>query len=66
MCEHKFVFIRNDSFWREEGRYSKIVTSIDYFFCEKCLEEQIKKKEQHLSTIDPVPDWARSITKKVI
>lgn len=65
-CNHKYVHKTTDSFWRENGRYSKTYTCIDYFFCEKCLDEQSKKKEINLGDIDNVPDWARGITKKVL
>lgn len=65
-CKHKFAFLRNESFYRENGRYSYIYTSVDYFFCEKCLEEQEKKKVHHSSELTNMPDWARAITKKVI
>jgi hypothetical protein len=67
-CKHKYVFKSNDSFYRENGRYSYIYTSIDYFFCEKCLDEQVKKKERSFGVHElphNLPDWARFITNKV-
>jgi hypothetical protein len=66
-CDHKYVFLSNDSFYRENGRYAYLYTSINYFFCEKCLAEKPIKKEVNIQDYmrDAIPDWARSITKKV-
>lgn len=64
-CKHKFIHLWNNSFYREDGRYSYIYTSVDTFFCEHCLEEKEKKKEISVSQGETLPDWARSITKKV-
>lgn len=64
-CKHKFVHKYNDSFYRFNGRYSKVYTSIDYYFCEKCLHEEPRKKEVHVADHETPPDWARPITKKV-
>jgi hypothetical protein len=65
-CEHKYVFMRNEQFYQENGRYSNIYTSIDYFFCEKCLDEQSRKKVHHSSDLHNTPEWAKLINKKVI
>lgn len=67
--EHKFVFSRNDSYWREDGRYSAVYTSIDYFYCEKCLETKSIQKKLNINNHEipeKLPDWARGITKKVV
>jgi hypothetical protein len=66
-CRHKFVFKKTDSFWSENGRYSRIYILIDYFFCEKCLDEQAKKKRFDCADheIHSLPDWAKLITKKI-
>lgn len=66
-CEHKFVLKRNDSFYTENGRYSYIYTSIDYYFCEKCL---LQKEMANQATCgegrhDELPNWARLISKKI-
>jgi hypothetical protein len=65
-CKHKFVHKSTDSFYRDNGRYSKIYTSIDYYFCEKCLHEEEKKKTLSIADHETLPDWAKSITKKVL
>jgi hypothetical protein len=67
-CEHKFVHRNNDNFYKSSGRYSFTYTSIDYYFCEKCLEEKNVKKEIRLGDYeipDKLPDWAKTITKRV-
>lgn len=65
-CKHKFVFKANETFYRESGRYHNTYTSIDYFFCEKCLELKEVRKQETVSIYetDKIPDWARVITKK--
>lgn len=68
-CEHKFVHLRNESFKRTASRYSWEFVSIDYFFCEKCLEEKVVRKEIRLGDHElphKLPDWATTITTKVI
>lgn len=66
-CKHKFVHLRNDSYKRTASRYSWDFVSIDYYFCEKCLEEKQVKKEHHCndSELYKIPDWAKTITNKV-
>lgn len=67
-CEHKYVFRNNDSFYRSMGRYSMEYVSVDYYFCEKCLDEKSVKKDIRLGDYeipDKLPDWARLITNKV-
>ena len=64
-CEHKYVFKSNDSFWYTNGRYAKVYISIDYFFCEKCLHEEISRKRADLNDHETVPEWAKTITKQV-
>lgn len=67
VCKHEFVFKKNDSFYRENGRYNYIYTSIDYYFCNKCLFEKEIKKQATCSNgrQDELPDWARTIKEKV-
>lgn len=65
-CQHKYVLKRTDEFYRESGRYANTYTSIDYFFCERCLDEKENKKTITLSINDTLPDWAKLITKKVL
>ena len=64
-CKHKFVHRNNDSYYRAESRYSYKYTSIDYYYCEKCLEEKEVRKEESVQQGHEVPDWAKTITKKV-
>jgi hypothetical protein len=64
-CEHKYVFARNDSFWYTNGRYAKVFVSLDYFFCEKCLNEEMKRKQANVGDHETPPDWARTTTKQV-
>lgn len=65
--EHKFVFIRNESYYTWVSRYSLQYVSIDYFFCEKCLQYEQVKKEATVSNsmADQLPDWAKGITRKI-
>ncbi len=68
MCKHKFIFRNNDNFYHSAGRYSYKYVSIDYYYCEKCLEEISKKKEVTIADSDrpfSLPDWAKPIIKKV-
>ena len=68
MCEHKFAHLRTESFWRNASRYSREYICVDYFFCEKCLEEQTKKKVICLNDHEipqKLPDWATMITEQV-
>jgi hypothetical protein len=64
-CKHKFVHLGNNSFYRENGRYSYLYRSVDTFFCENCLEEKEKVKEISVNTGEELPDWAKTITQKV-
>jgi hypothetical protein len=66
-CEHKFVFIRNHSYYTWISRYTLKYVSVDYFFCEKCLEYHEIKKEAQVSDSqkDILPEWARLITYKL-
>lgn len=67
MCDHKYVHIKNESYYEENGRYAYLYVSIDYFFCERCLDEQTKRKAFHVSNsmLHTLPDWAKTITKKI-
>lgn len=66
-CDHKFVHLRNESYYRSASRYSWQYVSVDYFFCEKCLEETEKKKDVTVGDYElhKLPDWAKVITKKI-
>lgn len=66
-CKHKWVFFRSDSYYKFDGRNSRHYYHADYFFCEKCLEEKVVEKNHFCfdSEIWNLPQWARSITKKV-
>lgn len=65
-CEHKFVFSHNDNYWAKYSRYQLIFVDINYYYCEHCLEERMKKKEEIVNDSDTweLPDWAKAITKK--
>lgn len=66
-CEHKFVHLRNDSYYRSASRYSWEYVCIDYYFCEKCLEEKEVKKDVRLGDyeLDRLPDWTKTIKNKI-
>ena len=66
-CEHKFVHLRNESYWRTMGRYSREFISIDYYFCEKCLEEKSVRKSHRCEDheLSDIPDWAKIINNKI-
>lgn len=66
-CEHKFVHLRNENYWRSTSRYSREFVTIDYYFCEKCLEEKEVKKDVRLGDheLDKMPDWAKLIKNRV-
>jgi hypothetical protein len=66
-CAHKYVLKRTESFYQENGRYNNKFTLIDYFFCEKCLDEKETKKQINCGSDRwyELPDWAKLITKKV-
>ncbi len=68
ICEgHKYVLKRTDSYWRYIARNEKEYVLIDYYFCEKCLHEHQKKKQQQVfissdGNEDRIEDWAKTIT----
>ena len=66
-CKHKWVYRNSDSFWHFDGRNTRSYHHIDYYYCEKCLEEKSMKKDHFCydSEISSLPDWAKTITKKV-
>lgn len=66
-CKHKFVFKSNDSYYHSASRYSWKYVSVDNYFCEKCLINHEDKKQITINDGDLVnlPDWAKTITKKV-
>lgn len=66
-CNHVFKHLESRSYWRMDGRFSRKYYHADYFYCEKCLKEEIKEK-QHSCTdgeLYKIPDWARMITNRV-
>jgi hypothetical protein len=65
--EHKFVFLKNDSWWSEYGYRGTKFVSIDYFFCEGCLEQKEIKKEHtcNQGNFHERPDWTKSIQNKI-
>ncbi len=66
-CTHKFVHRDQKSYYQSNSRFSWKYVQVDYYFCEKCLEEKEQKKEIILddSEIDKKPDWAKTITTRV-
>lgn len=66
-CEHKFVHLRNENWKRPASRYSFDFVSIDYFYCEKCLEEKVIKKTHNCPDhkLSEIPDWCKLITTKI-
>lgn len=66
-CEHKFIFLRNQSFYRAASRYSWEYVSIDTFFCEKCMFHKENKMDVTLGDheLHKLPDWAQTITTKI-
>lgn len=67
VCKHKYVFKYSDSYWCFNGRNSVKYYLADYYFCEKCLEENIIEKTHSCfdGEIWKAPEWTKSITKKV-
>lgn len=65
MCEHQYRFIKNESYYQEASRYSNKYISIDYFYCEKCLDQKQVKKQETVGLHEIVPDWAKLINKKI-
>lgn len=66
-CEHKFIFLRNYSYYTWVSRYSIKYVCIDTFYCEKCSHAKDVKKEVTVSDTmrDTLPDWAKVITNKL-
>lgn len=60
MCEHNYVYMRNDSFAIDNTNHRTYV-SIDYFFCSKCLHEEVKEKRKSVLRGHTIPDWAQNI-----
>lgn len=64
-CEHKYVFLKNESFYKAY-RNSDTYYSSDYFFCEKCLHEEKKTKSESVNHYNGIkPDWSIGITTKI-
>lgn len=62
--KHKYIHVRNESYSTTAGsRYQTTYKSLDYFFCEKCLDEQIIVKEECINDGEKhkLPEWARAI-----
>jgi hypothetical protein len=66
-CKHKYVFKYTDSYWSPDGRNSVKYYLVDYYFCEKCLEEKVIEKRHSCydSQKWDAPEWTKTITKKV-
>ena len=64
-CTHKFVFLRNESHYKAY-RYSNTFYSVDYFFFEKCLEEQKKERSESVNIGNERPDWAVNISQRIV
>lgn len=63
-CAHKFVQLRTES-WYDATRYTNSYYLVDYYFCEKCLEEKkVEKSAIDVSIYKDAPDWAINITRK--
>lgn len=63
-CKHKFVYMRTDSHYKAY-RYNNTFVLNDYFFCEKCLKEQVTTKSQSVNIGNMPPDWAQGITTRI-
>lgn len=63
--QHKFTFMRNESYWYRSSRYQITFVSNDYFFCEKCLHEEVKTKKQTINDDNrhELQEWAKEIAK---
>lgn len=62
-CRHKFIHLRTDT-WLNKYRYVNSYFLIDYFYCEKCLEEKtVEKSACDVSIYKDAPDWAIGITR---
>tara|TARA_R110002050_G_scaffold295237_1_gene453848 strand:+ start:11339 stop:11560 length:222 start_codon:yes stop_codon:yes gene_type:complete len=66
-CKHKYVYSRSDSYWKYDGRNSRLYYHSDYYYCEKCLEEKVVEKRHFCfdSEVWNMPEWAKLITKKI-
>ena len=62
-CKHKFVHLKTES-WLNKLRYTNSYYMIEYFFCEKCLEEKLVKKEESCSIYKDAPEWTIGINHK--
>jgi len=66
-CKHKYVYSRSDSYWKYDGRNSRLYYHSDYYYCEKCLYEKVVEKRHFCfdSEVWNLPEWAKLITKKI-
>jgi len=55
-CSHKWVHRETIRKKKPNGRYNFIFTKIDYYFCEKCLDEKEKCKSADCMEESP-PEW---------
>lgn len=55
-CEHKYVFLRTCKGENSSTGYNTHFWRIDYFFCERCLDEQQRKNEAYSRD---TPEWYR-------
>lgn len=53
-CEHRFVHLRTSRRSDCTGGYTTKFTLVDFFFCERCLEEKSVKKEEYSRD---TPEW---------
>ena len=65
VCKHKYVHLKTESYYIAH-RNSSTYHLKDYFFCEKCLHEEVKSKVESVNDYgDTKPDWAMGITTKI-
>lgn len=65
-CAHKYIHRDATSFYRFLSRYQLEYVRVDYYFCERCLEQKEVKQRAECPTGDQntLPEWAQSITKE--
>lgn len=63
LCKHKFVFARNENYWYRSSRYQTTFISRDFYFCEKCLCDEVKERKQTINDNDrhQLENWAQGI-----
>jgi hypothetical protein len=67
-CNHNFTFSYTDAYWKPDGRNTRSYYLANYFHCSKCCEEKLLEKRHNCfdSELWKLPEWAKTITQKVL